>query len=94
MYLSCSTKKVGKCQKVHKSNVQTTQLISGLCPRNNPTNVHTEGIMMKSIGITLNGGDPIPQQLKELDAQSRLLTGIERIELESKSSSSRPPSLL
>ena len=49
---------------------------------------------MKSIGITLNGGDPIPQQLKELDAQSRLLTGIERIELESKSSSSRPPSLL
>ena len=74
-----------------------TKLISGLCPRNNPTNVHTEGIMMKSIGITLNGGDPIPQQLKELDAQSRLLTGIDRIELESKSSSkesSRPPSLL
>ena len=36
--------------------------------------------MMKSIGVTLNGGDPIPQQLKELDAQSRLLTGLEHFE--------------
>jgi hypothetical protein len=32
--------------------------------------------MMKSIGITLNGADPIPQQLEELDAQSRLLCGL------------------
>jgi len=27
--------------------------------------------MMKSVGITLNGADPIHQQLQELDAQSR-----------------------
>ena len=43
----------------------------------------TEGIMMKSIGVTgvtLNGVDPIQQQLDELDAQSRLLTGIEKFE--------------
>lgn len=32
--------------------------------------------MMKSIGITLNGADPIPQQLQELDAQSRILSGL------------------
>ena len=43
----------------------------------------TEGVMMKSIGVTgvtLNGVDPIQQQLDELDAQSRLLTGIEKFE--------------
>ena len=32
--------------------------------------------MMKSVGITLNGADPIPQQLQELDAQSRILSGL------------------
>ena len=37
---------------------------------------HSEFEMMKSIGITLNGADPIPQQLQELDAQSRILSGL------------------
>ena len=32
--------------------------------------------MMKSVGITLNGADPILQQLKELDIQSRILSGL------------------
>ena len=31
---------------------------------------------MKSIGITLNGADPIQQQLQDLDAQSRILAGL------------------
>ena len=35
--------------------------------------------MMKSVGITLNGADPIPQQLQELDAQSRILSGLPAI---------------
>ena len=32
--------------------------------------------MMKSVGITLNGADPLQQQLKELDIQSRILSGL------------------
>ena len=32
--------------------------------------------MMKSVGITLNGADPIQQQLEELDVQSRILSGL------------------
>jgi hypothetical protein len=32
--------------------------------------------MMKSVGITLNGADPIQQQLEELDLQSRILSGL------------------
>ena len=34
--------------------------------------------MMKSVGITLGGPDPIPQQLYELDEQSRLMIGLGR----------------
>ena len=34
--------------------------------------------MMKSVGITLGGPDPIPQQLYELDEQSRLMCGLGR----------------
>ena len=34
--------------------------------------------MMKSVGITLGGPDPIPQQLHELDEQSRLMCGLGR----------------
>ena len=33
---------------------------------------------MKSIGITLNGPDPLEKQLEELDAQSRLMCGLSR----------------
>ena len=33
---------------------------------------------MKSIGITLNGPDPLNQQLQELDAQSRLMCGLSK----------------
>ena len=32
--------------------------------------------MMKSVGITLSGADPIQQQLQELDMQSRILSGL------------------
>ena len=34
--------------------------------------------VMKSVGITLGGPDPIPQQLYELDEQSRLMCGLGR----------------
>ena len=33
---------------------------------------------MKSLGITLNGPDPLGQQLEELDAQSRLMCGLSK----------------
>ena len=33
---------------------------------------------MRSLGISLNGPDPLPQQLEELDAQSRLMCGIQQ----------------
>ena len=32
--------------------------------------------VMKSVGITLNGADPLQQQLQELDIQSRILSGL------------------
>ncbi len=48
-----------------------------LCSPNYP---HTEGQGMRSVGITLNGGDPIAQQLQELDAQSKLLSGLNSFE--------------
>ena len=49
------------------------------CPFKTTSNsryCQSEFEMMKSIGITLNGADPIPQQLQELDAQSRILSGL------------------
>ena len=44
--------------------------------RGEPISTKSELEMMKSVGITLNGADPMEQQLRELDAQSRILTGI------------------
>ena len=32
--------------------------------------------VMKSVGITLGGPDPLQQQLHELDAQSRIMCGL------------------
>ena len=32
---------------------------------------------MRSFGISLNGPDPLQQQLKELDIQSKLMCGIQ-----------------
>lgn len=49
------------------------------CPLKTNSNsrfCQSEFEMMKSVGITLNGADPIPQQLQELDAQSRILSGL------------------
>ena len=40
------------------------------------TSQQSELDMMKSVGITLNGADPIQQQLEDLDMQSRILSGL------------------
>ena len=52
------------------------QNIVNFCRRTETISTKSELEMMKSVGITLNGADPMEQQLRDLDAQSRILTGI------------------
>ena len=46
------------------------------CSKLENSSQQSELDMMKSVGITLNGADPIQQQLEELDLQSRILSGL------------------
>ena len=56
--------------------VNTAVMKMTQCCRGESISTKSELEMMKSVGITLNGADPMEQQLRELDAQSRILTGI------------------
>ena len=55
------------------------KIVRKLCCVGQTISSKSELEMMRSVGITLNGADPIEQQLRELDAQSRILTGIRRM---------------
>ena len=61
---------------IHKFWAKVTQYC-----RSDQISTKSELEMMRSVGITLNGADPMEQQLRELDAQSRILTGIHGIHI-------------
>ena len=46
------------------------------CHNRESASQQSELDIMKSVGITLNGADPIHQQLQELDIQSRIMAGL------------------
>ena len=52
------------------------KVISTFLHRRQPQSA-TELDAMRSFGISLNGPDPLQQQLKELDIQSKLMCGIQ-----------------
>ena len=66
------------CPKFLRANSLYKLILKYCCCREPQTGAsqQSELDMMKSVGITLNGADPIQQQLEELDVQSRILSGL------------------